>query len=796
MVKPVQKAEINSFVKGLITEVNPLNFPADASRAEENFILKTDGSRERRLGLDFEEDYTLRDTGMIPSVLASAEVSSFKWLNAGNDANNEFVVVQFGNKIDVYNTTVENISTDGFIGSVTIPVSSNDIRFSYTSVDGMLIIAAGTEEVHVIKYSEGSLAYSAKRLLVRDQWGLHDLEGNYINVRTTTLTNNHLYNLHNQGWGVPRKNSTGTLSDPITLFAHRNDTTTTTYVFVESGVGEGGEITGRWEAIDTVIPNISYPSNAETVYTGLQFQPVTEGASFERIYPNLYDEVLGLNTKAAKGYFIIDALRRGTSRLEAFNNNKDKFKELTGSLAPIPADITPSGASVVTEYAGRIFYAGFGGATVEGDINSPTLSSYVLFSKLIQNEDDLIRCYQDGDPTSREGSDLVDTDGGFIRISGLKQIKGMISQDNCLLIIADNGIWKVVGGSDYGFSATNYSVIKLSEYGCNNSSSIVVVNKQVAFWGEEGIFFITKDQYGDWTVQNVSEGTIQSLFDSIDITDRERAVGVYDPFTKKVRWMYNQDTDSFNNNIVYELILNLAIKAFSLTRVYNLEEDSPEVIGYITASSFIAGDVLEGVVVEDVPVVVASELVVIDSVVRTEGLQSIKYITLHDLVGSNKGYTFSQYRNTNFREWQTADGVGVDAKAYVLTGTITAGDSSIAKQSPYLVMHMLKTESGMIEIDGQLVPDNQSSCLIRSQWDWANSANSGKWSDLFQAYRYRRAYFATGPSDPYDNGFETVVTKNKLRGRGRALSLYFETEPDKDCKILGWNLSLTGNSLA
>jgi hypothetical protein len=53
MVKPVTKAEISSFIKGFITEASPLNFPADASRDEENFELNVNGSRDRRLGIDF-----------------------------------------------------------------------------------------------------------------------------------------------------------------------------------------------------------------------------------------------------------------------------------------------------------------------------------------------------------------------------------------------------------------------------------------------------------------------------------------------------------------------------------------------------------------------------------------------------------------------------------------------------------------------------------------------------------------------------------------------------------------------
>ena len=54
MVKPVAKVEISSFVKGLLTEASPLNFPADASRDEENFELNKDGFDLLAVEFDFE----------------------------------------------------------------------------------------------------------------------------------------------------------------------------------------------------------------------------------------------------------------------------------------------------------------------------------------------------------------------------------------------------------------------------------------------------------------------------------------------------------------------------------------------------------------------------------------------------------------------------------------------------------------------------------------------------------------------------------------------------------------------
>ena len=56
-----QKGEkaFRSFVKGLVTEANQLTFPENASVDEANFVLNRDGSRYRRLGVDYETGYAL-----------------------------------------------------------------------------------------------------------------------------------------------------------------------------------------------------------------------------------------------------------------------------------------------------------------------------------------------------------------------------------------------------------------------------------------------------------------------------------------------------------------------------------------------------------------------------------------------------------------------------------------------------------------------------------------------------------------------------------------------------------------
>lgn len=787
MVKPVQKAEINNFVQGLVTEASPLNFPPNASKEEENFELNRDGSRQRRFGIGFETDYVARSTGYNIAGISSAAVSSFKWVGAGRNPLNEFAVVQIGNHVDIYNLGVDSLSGDGFLGSVTLTGVIGNQPFSYSDIEGFLVVSAGTDTIHIIEYDAGAFLYTQERLLTRDLWGVYDgFENNAGTARPTALSDEHLYNLRNQGWSIPRKAKDGIQKDPITLFRDYMEG----FAYIFDGV----------DYVYDPVYDKGYPSNTDSVYTAIEFTPsIYVGGftdPFEAVVPALWEDRSGLAVQAAKGYFIIDVLRRGSSRIQANSNNLIQYPELTFDFTTLPEDTTSGGVSLTQDFAGRIFYAGFTGEVTGADERSPNLSSYVFFSQVVKNRTDFSKCYSEGDPTSREGSDIVDTDGGFFRVSGAKKIVGMRVQGGSLFIIADNGVWRVVGGSDYGFTATNYKVDKISNFGGLSESSIVEVNDQIYYWGEEGIFQIAKNQYGDWTVSNISEKLVQKGYNGLLANDKKGVVGIYESSSKKIRWLVGFNKLRNDTSDVREVVFDLLLGAFSLNTIKKIA-NSPEAVGYVTVPPYNLITNQEGVVVEGDPVVANADPVTVDELVRLYKPSSIKLITLHSVDGfGNVGYTFSQYKNPKFLDWEEADGVGVDAKAYLLTGTLTAGDSSIYKQTPYLVMHFLKTESGVELVGDELVPSGRSSCFIRSQWDWANSANSGKWSDLFQAYRYKKPIFIVDANDPYDNGFETVVTKNKLRGRGRALSIYMETEPERDCIILGWSLSMTGNRLA
>lgn len=758
MPKQGQRAEINSFVKGLITEASELNFPADAFSDVSNFELNRNGTINRRLGMDYENNSVQRNSELTEINISSASINTFRWLAVNGDVNTDFLVVQLGQKLFFFDLSSEILS-NGFIQKITLSQFQEDVRYSFASLEGRLVVVSGSDTVAVITYPGFNITYD--RLLTRDVWGIEETQEPRYETDPSfrgAINGQHYYNLQNQSWGIPRKNSIGVLEDPIDRYG------------VDLGVA---------------------PSNSEQVWAGLQFQAVAPGQQpFERMFTNLYTEVLGANFQTSKGYFIIDVLRRGQSREQQFANNKAKYPQLTG-FAPFPADLTSGGAKCVTDFAGRVFYAGFNGDVTNGDARSPEFSNYVFFSQIVKSRQDFFKCYQEGDPTSRENTDLVDSDGGFIRISGAKEIVALRNLETSLIIFASNGIWSVTGGSDFGFSATNYKATKLSSFGALSESSIVVEGGNCYYWAEDGIYSVGRNELGDLGVQNMTLASIQSFYEAIPNTSKIAAIGTYDLFTKKARWVF-KDGDMFTStSATTELVFDSALNAFSVNNLFNLGTNNVEVFSLFRSSAFVINPTGNDVYVGTDQVFAAADDVEISAVELKTGLQATKYLIITKN-GTLFNFTFGEYNNSDWLEWKGVNGVGIDAKAFGYAGVQTAGDSAVKKQIPYLVFHMYRTETGT---DSEGTPFNQSGCKVRYQWDFSNSAISKKFSTLFQVYRYVKPFFPANPGDAFNNGLDILTTKNKVRGMGRAFQMYFETEPGKDCKIVGWSLTVNGNSV-
>lgn len=277
---------------------------------------------------------------------------------------------------------------------------------------------------------------------------------------------------------------------------------------------------------------------------------------------------------------------------------------------------------------------------------------------------------------------------------------------------------------------------------------------------------------------------------------------------------------SFKN---HELILDLNLNAFSIYDVSCWKDDqTPGLLDYLIYPET-TSETYEEVVTDGDGIPVTDSLLNVVTVERTKIVQYLlkdeyAYNTTWEF-DSNRNldprhervtflfafvtatiptWGFSRYTNSDFRDWDylNTSYYGFSYNSYLLTGYNLSGDMARQGQTIYLQTFCKRTESVRTYNYYWSYYEwyTPSACWVSSQWDWNNSAVQGKWSEEFNAYRFLKPT-PVNPAlgDPFDYGETVIITKNKLRGRGRALSLLFEAEYTKDLKLLGWNTLDTKN---
>lgn len=696
----------NTFIKGLITEAGPLTFPENASIAEENCVLNRDGSRQRRLGMDFEDGFVL-----VPATLTSTMgVASYLWENVGNDATKNFAVVQVGQSLYIFDAAATAVSAAPITVVGGIGFWPPEARLEFAAGNGWLFISGSVRDLLYLEYNAGTGAVSliAKDIFVRDVWGVDDTLA--VDTQPASLSTTHNYNLLNQGWPGAK------------ISAYH----TTTSV---------------------------YPSNAQQWFLGRK-----DDNTFD---PNQLKEMEFGTTPAPRGKFLISPFSRSLWR-----------DARSGITTPIDGEATNP---TTVEFAfQRIWLAGMQSDSPLDTATSPNLTGMVLYSRTIRGTKDFNQFHSDADPTSEIDSELVDTDGGFVIIPDSGKIHRLLSLGASVVVLAENGVWEINGG-DQVFSATNQQVRKISSFGAVAPRAVVDAESTCFYWSKGGIYMLS-GATGQLSATNVTENSIQTLYNKLDLTTKRNAVGTYDAANKTVKWMYNDDLGytgvTFAARYIKELILDLSLEAWYLNSISSLDEPSPYIAGYLPSPDFLLRK--EGV--------------------RSRGDTFIKYLVVQfvDPSVNAASVSFAYYRDETFRDWKSLDATGVSFLSYFVTGYEIMGDTARDKQAPYIIVHQKRTETAAITNDnGDVVPNNPSGLYMQAQWGWSDSGSSGRWANPQQVYRLPRPYtLETG--QPIDYGDSVVSTKNRVRGKGKALSLYFYSDGDKDFYLHGWAVTFAG----
>ena len=744
-----QKGEkaFRSFVKGLVTEANQLTFPENASVDEANFVLNRDGSRYRRLGVDYETGYALTATGLTTAQIAEGKQSFHIWESPAGDTTVSLGIVRVYNKLWFMNMLASNPSGNLKNSGAALTIaglSNSDIEVSIIN-NSCIIVSKDLDNPVLLTYdkSSGNVSQSTITLNIRDIYGVHD--GLAIDNRPTTLSDGHKYNLRNQGWNEKIVTASAPFPDALD------------YHFDETG---------------------EYPSNSDNWTLGKNAN--SADADFEKYDPDTLVKNSQSNFQIAKGSFIIDAFNRGASRMA-------KSDVTTG----LPGDSEQGNISTVTAYAQRIFYSGIESHVSGYDSRSPNYSGYVFFSKVIRSNDDLGTCHQEADPTDAEINDLIDSDGGSIQIPDITKVVKIIASQTSIIVFAENGVWEIYGDTG-GFVATSFQANKISTNGVFNPNAVVNVNGNFIYWSRAGIYTLKPDPAsGRFVSTSLSLQSIQTLYLEIPELGKNNAKGFYDERENRVRFLYNDETSysetNYINRYTKELIFDLTLQAWYKNTISDLASASPYIADYVSIPGYSIAIREETVVAGTASVIVtAGTGVVVNDDIPVNRSAQFSLLTIR-----GTSFTLSKYNGSDFMDWKTADATGVTYLSYLITGYELFGDIMRDKQIPYLFMYLQQTEDGFSSSGSSFIFNNQSSCKVQAQWNWADSAANGQWGPEFQAYRLLRNYTPTGVSATWDSGDTMVVTKNKLRGSGKCLSLYIKSETGKDMRLLGWGHPVT-----
>lgn len=485
-------------------------------------------------------------------------------------------------------------------------------------------------------------------------------------------------------------------------------------------------------------------------YSGKDATGTYDGAEWDKIYTG--------TTLTGNGHYILDF----------FNKNRTGASGISG----LTTEVEISRFSTIANFSGRAFYAG---------LNSAKNTDIILFSQLITDFNKLGECLQQNDPTSEQISDLLDTDGGTIRIAGAVGIKVLYVIDASLYIFADNGVWRIEG-IDGVFSPSAFAVKKVTDVGIVDASSFIVADGSPIWWSRNGIHTLDFDGATGRPVEsNLTLGTIQSYWDLIPNESKTKLKTAFDSVNKRAYWSWPDQDEGVESKVNNILVLDAALRAFYPWRIEDAGTDTDCVIGFEFYSGFGASlSALDVVTTNGDDVVTTAGDDVISQQVANVATGSPAIIALIRDNTTNK-ITMGSFSGDDFLDWGTTN-----YSSYAEAGYDFMGDLLLKKTAPYVTTYMRLTETaweGNEETGYQ--PDNPSSMFVTSFWDFKSASSSSPQ----QAYRFKRMPVVNSSNLlDFNHPESVIVTRMKLRGKGRSMRIKFESEQGKDFILLGFSV--------
>lgn len=786
----------NNFVGGLKTEYTGLNFPENACTATNNCTFTRIGNVTRRNGFDFESYFQYypnvdRTTSAISTFIwknAGGDGSTEIYvLQVG-------ATLYFYNITN--STTQAPLSSQELSSTVILtnfkPSASTGDTHShecqYASGNGYLFVFHPYADPFYCYYSSGNVFATAIAIQQRDFTGTPE-PGVPDTLRPVgaAYTNAHKYNIQNQGW---------TSSPPWSAYSTDNQSLATNGSVIGIPIGSPLSITGVASGITgisagqvvNITMHITVPDSYLRAY-GLNSGTIT-GVGTVSSYSSttLVVAITSASNMPWPGeswpFMAVTQTTTVTpanpggqiatfqTAASAYPSNSDvwwQFKNSSGVFSPsttlsnvtlgsgpapkgyyilnsfIQQRTAASGVSSITDivtykrpktgawFQGRVFYAGVDDGQVTAG-NSNSWSENIYFSQIVEKVEQFGRCYQTNDPTDENLFDILPTDGGVIVIQGSGSIYKLFPVLNGLLVFAAEGIWFITGSSGLGFTATDYTVSKLSGEHAISGTSFVDVAGYPIFWNSDGIYSVMPGQsytsgQRSLEVKNLTLPTIKQFYQNIPISSKKAARGSYNHITGVVEWLYKSteatsNLDAYNfDSILNFLTYTEAFYTWSLPT---------------TGSSFIHGiDYIEGPGGSGVPPPL------------------FKYVT-----SFNNNITFSEEKdNTHWVDFYSS-GSPVQYTSSFTTGYKLKGQAQRRFQPQYIWVY-------------SEVPT--SAYTINGVWDFAASNLSNRFSTIQVVNTNKPLY-------------SKAIRRHRIRGNGYSLQYEFGSVAGHPFNISGWSV--------
>jgi len=745
-----------SFVAGLNTEGGFFVTPENSWIEGVNVVPNPNGILQRRNGLDYPATNSYIDLPTYgpqytnTSFMSTTAYSTGNWTAVNGDGNVNFIAYQIGELIYFTNSSTENINTSNSHVSNRIDLTdfstfdstTADIRksvASYASTFGKLIITSQFTDPILVTYDVATNTVSAEAINISirdfDEFTSPvaiELEKTETEWTALGFYQKALYNLYNHGW------------DDTKINAYK-----------------------------------SANSNKLPAFTKQWIYGKDTNDDFSAAFLNKQD--FGTSS-APKGRFI----------LEAFNQQRT-----AGGVTY--TDSTEYRPSVCAFFAGRVWYAG---------VNNSKDTGKVYFSQVVTTPDKVGNCYQTNDPTSEVLSDLEDDDGGVIVIPEASKILKLIPIGRGIAVLAANGMW-FISGIDVGFKATSYSVEKVTNVGCISPSAVISVENALVYWSNSGIYSVQAGaSAAEFTANNISDGTLKTFYNDIPTLNKRYVTGAYNSKEKLIYWLYSNENKANDEDNIFAknaiLVLDLKLNVFYWHKIDDTANGIPLEIA-TTTESLKATEISENIIA-GTDIVYANGLKVEVAVNAVKSQKQIFKVLCTFNSGDEAGplvHSFADFENTRnadtkfFDFYSNSDAISghfddaIEETSYIITGYNLAGVGPARdKTTQYLTVFLKKTETAF---DASTNPINESSCYMQSRWDFTDSLTAGKWSDEVQVYRHLRPFLAS-PNTDFDDGYSLIITKNKIRGRGKAVQFKFRSEEGKDMQLVGWSGTFIGNT--